>query len=223
MSSYVFMKILESAPHRYDRGLRILTRGRITDIYEQVAGLAASPGARILDIGCGTGGLALACAERGATVVGIDINAGMLEVARSKPLPANSGGSVEWVELGAVEIEDRFGEAAFDAVVSCLAFSELSRQEQGYVLKVIRSRLKVGGKLVVADEVPPTSAARRFWHRVARWPVAVVTYALTQATTRPVAGLVARVREAGFTEIEETRLWSGDFAIVCATRKQASP
>ena len=29
MSSYVFMKVLESTPQRYDRGLRILSRGRI--------------------------------------------------------------------------------------------------------------------------------------------------------------------------------------------------
>lgn len=218
MSSYVFMKFLESAPERYDRGIRLLTLGRIGDVYARVARLAASPGARVLDIGCGTGGLTLACAARGAAVVGIDINAGMLQVARSKPV----AGTVEWMELGAVEIEDRFGQAAFDAVVSCLAFSELSPHEQTYVLNVVRSRLKPGGKLVIADEVPPPTAAGRFWHRLTRWPLALITYVLTQATTRPVSELVTRVRDAGFTAVTETRLWSGDFAIVYATTERAA-
>lgn len=216
MSSYVFMKVLESAPRRYDRGIRLLTRGRIEDIYQLVARRAAAPGKRVLDIGCGTGGLSLTCAERGAAVIGIDINAGMLEVARSKRLRTDAGGSVEWIALGAAEIEDRFGEAQFDAIVSCLTFSELAPEEQSYVLTVARSRLKAGGKLVIADEVLPTTAPGRLWHRLRRWPLVIATYALTQATTRPVRSLVEIVENAGFSGVEEIRPWSGDFAVVCA-------
>lgn len=222
MSSYVFMKILESAPQRYDRGLRLLSAGRSEEIYRRVADLSAAPGRRILDIGCGTGGVALACAARGAVVVGIDVNAGMLEVARSKPLPTAAGGSVEWLELGAVEIEDRFGPDSFDAAVSCLCFSELSPQEQGYVLRVVHSRLKPGGRLVIADEVLPATPRGRCWYRLRRWPIAVVTYALTQTTTRPVAELAERVRAADFTDVEQTRPWSNDFAIVCARRREGT-
>jgi len=220
MSSYVFMKVLESAPDRYDLGIRMLSRGRIEKVYRRVAEIVASPWAQVLDIGCGTGGVALACAERGAAVTGIDINAGMLEVARAKPVPTNAGGSVDWVELGAVEIEDRFPEASFDAVVSCLAFSEFSPQEQTYVFKVIRSRLKPGGQLVIADEVLPPTVGGRISHRLMRWPLAVVTYFFTQTTTRPVEGLVERIEDAGLTVTEETRPWAGAFAIVAATKKE---
>ncbi len=66
MSSFVWMKFLESAPERYDLGIRMLTGGRIAEAYERIAALAAAPGKRILDIGCGTGGVSLACAARGA-------------------------------------------------------------------------------------------------------------------------------------------------------------
>ena len=41
-------------------------------------------GARILDAGCGVGGLSAALAERGASVVGIDISPNLLEVARDR-------------------------------------------------------------------------------------------------------------------------------------------
>ena len=61
MSSFVWMKLLESAPERYDRGIRMLTRGRIGEVYERIAQLVAAPGKRVLDIGCDTGGVALAC------------------------------------------------------------------------------------------------------------------------------------------------------------------
>ena len=101
MSSYVLMKILESTPTRYDRGIRLISRGTIGRVYERMAEIAAMPGARVLDLGCGTGGLSLACAALGASVVAIDKDPGMLEVAKGK----TGSGDVEWIELGAMEIE----------------------------------------------------------------------------------------------------------------------
>jgi ubiquinone/menaquinone biosynthesis C-methylase UbiE len=71
-------------------------------------------GQRVLDVACGTGIVARGAAERvGASgrVVGMDINEGMLETARS----ADVGGSVEWQAGDAAEIP--FGDGDFDAVV----------------------------------------------------------------------------------------------------------
>jgi ubiquinone/menaquinone biosynthesis C-methylase UbiE len=211
MSSFVWMKILESAPERYDRGIHMLTRGRIQDIYERIATAAAAPGKRILDIGCGTGGASLACAERGATVIGIDRDAGMLDVARTK---LAGPGNVEYFQLAAAEIEDRFAADSFDAVVSCLAMSEMSPDEQDYALRITWSRLVPGGLVVVADETMPDREFARLVFRLRRAPLVALTYLLTQTTTRPVEGLARRVKAAGFSDVKEERLWSGAFAIV---------
>ena len=215
------MKFLESAPERYDRGVELLSRGRIADVYERIAEYAASPGKRVLDVGCGTGGVSLACAARGAHVVAIDSNAGMLEIARAKPVPRGQGGDIEWIELGLAEVEDQFGEAHFDAIVSCLVFSELSPDERVYALDMARSRLVPGGRLVIADEALPSSRPRRLWYRMRQFPLAMVTYLLTQTSTRPVERLAETIRLAGFERVEETRLWGDTFVVVRAVRKDA--
>ena len=46
--------------------------------------LAAKPGERILDVGCGTGHLTAQIAATGAHVVGIDASSAMIEQAREK-------------------------------------------------------------------------------------------------------------------------------------------
>jgi len=217
VSSFVFMRVLESSARRYDRGIRLLSHGRIDEVYESLAVMVARPGIRILDVGCGTGGVAVACAVRGAEVVGIDRNADMLEVARSKNLPFGAKGTVEWLQLSAAEIEDRFEPSSFDAITGCLLFSELSPDEQTYTLAIALSRLRPGGDLVLADEVVPASAARRLIHHFARMPVVILTYLLTQTTTRAVRGLAEPLRAAGYVDVDEQRPWS-DFAIVRGRR-----
>jgi ubiquinone/menaquinone biosynthesis C-methylase UbiE len=220
VSSFVWMKFLESEPERYDRGIQLLSRGRIADIYERIADYAASPGKRVLDVGSGTGGVALACAARGAHVVAIDSNAGMLEVARAKPIPDGCVCDIEWLELGLAEIEDRFDEAALDAIVFCLVFSELSLDEQAYALDIARSRLKLGGRLVIADETLPASKLKRAWYRLRRLPLVAVTYVATQASTQPIEHLADRIRSAGFGQVEETRVLGDTFIIVQAARDE---
>jgi ubiquinone/menaquinone biosynthesis C-methylase UbiE len=63
---------------------------------------AIQPGESILDVACGTGVVTrLAAAQVGdaGRVVGLDFNAGMLEVARS--LPLTPGARIEWCEASA--------------------------------------------------------------------------------------------------------------------------
>jgi ubiquinone/menaquinone biosynthesis C-methylase UbiE len=217
MASYVFMRVLESSARRYDRGIRLLSRGRIHRVYEAVAERVASPGRRILDIGCGTGAVALACAARGAHVTAIDVNAGMLEVARSKKVVTLLGGRVEWIDLGLAEIEDRFGPDSFDGVTACLLLSELSADERSYLLTVAGSRLAPGGDLVVADEVVPASWPARVLYHLGRLPQAIAAHLVAQTTTRPVADLVEQLVDAGFIEVEEQRVLA-DFTVVHGRR-----
>lgn len=79
-----------------------------------VATLAA--GARVLDVACGTGVVARQAASRVGKqghVVGVDLNAGMLAMARMLPQP--SGASIEWKEGNATALP--FPEATFDVVL----------------------------------------------------------------------------------------------------------
>jgi hypothetical protein len=132
-----------------------------------------------------------------------------------RPPEASSGSnSAQW------RSRDRFPEDAFDAVASCLTFSELSPEEQSYVLKVLHSRMRPGGTIVIADEVFPRTRARRLWYRLGRLPVALLTFALTQTTTRPIQRLAKRLSEAGFVAVEEERLPSGAFSIVSGVKEE---
>lgn len=59
---------------------------------------AAQPGLRILDLGCGTGAHAVHFAERGCTVLGVDLSRGMIERAevRRRHLPAEIAERIEF-------------------------------------------------------------------------------------------------------------------------------
>jgi demethylmenaquinone methyltransferase/2-methoxy-6-polyprenyl-1,4-benzoquinol methylase/phosphoethanolamine N-methyltransferase len=75
----------------YDLFGRILSFGRDNAIRAQLIGLAApAPSEKVLDVGCGTGTLALAMKSRIGTgeVDGIDASAEMIEVANEKALKA---------------------------------------------------------------------------------------------------------------------------------------
>ena len=53
-------------------------------------------------------------------------------------------------EIAAVEISDRFPAAHFDVIASTLALSEMSEEEQAYVLASAWRFLRPGGRLVIA-------------------------------------------------------------------------
>ena len=84
MSTYIYMRILESAPLRYDRGIQLLSLGRVTTMYDAVARAAVGgiQAPHVLEIGCGTGILTQALLARCAQVTAIDLNPEMLDVAR---------------------------------------------------------------------------------------------------------------------------------------------
>ena len=70
MFSYIYMKILESSPARYDAGISWLSFGAADKIRAEIVERAVKPGDHVLDIGTGTGTMALLSAERGAKVIG---------------------------------------------------------------------------------------------------------------------------------------------------------
>ncbi|MHA1217311.1 MAG: corrinoid protein-associated methyltransferase CpaM [Candidatus Heimdallarchaeaceae archaeon] len=200
--SYVLMKILESAPYRYDKGIKILTLGNITKAYDRLT-QQVKKGDNILDVGCGTGMLTLHALIKGANVTGIDINTEMLEIARIRIENSDFKEDVNLLEMGVAEL-DNFDENEFDVIMSGLCFSELSNDELNYTLKFSKKILKQNSLLIIADEVKSNLFVFRFLNFLIRIPLVIVTYILTQTTTKAVKGLEEKVTRAGF-KIESIR------------------
>lgn len=97
-------------------------------------------GQRILDVACGTGVLARAAAERGAQVVGLDINDGMLAVARQKAPDIN------WQQGNAEDMP--FGDDRFDAVVS--QFGLMFFEDRPSAISEMIRVLRPGGRMSIA-------------------------------------------------------------------------
>jgi demethylmenaquinone methyltransferase/2-methoxy-6-polyprenyl-1,4-benzoquinol methylase len=197
------MKVLESAPDRYEWGIRLLTLGQVDRAYDRLVAHVQA-GQRVLDVGCGTGALTVRAAQRGATVRGIDVSARMLNLARQNVARSGYGEHVELVEMGVAEL-DREPERSRQAVMSGLCFSELTDGERAFALAQAYRILEPGGLVLVADEVVPQGVLRRILYAAVRWPLALLTYLLTQTTTHGVADLRRQVKEAGF-RVESYRL-----------------
>jgi ubiquinone/menaquinone biosynthesis C-methylase UbiE len=218
MSSYVFMKILESRPQRYDTGVAWISFGQAPRIKRRIVDDLVHPGMSVLDIGCGTGTLALMAAAKEARVTAFDVSPGMLAVARRKIDAAGFGNLIELREMG-VSGMDHFADGSVDLIVATLVFSELSPDEQRYVLDHSRRVLKTAGKIALADEVSSQTIPGRLLHAARRLPMLIVTYALTQASTRAVEDLEKKVDEAGLQIERAERTSLGSFLYLVAVKR----
>jgi demethylmenaquinone methyltransferase/2-methoxy-6-polyprenyl-1,4-benzoquinol methylase len=196
------MKILESAPKRYDKGIRILFLGKLDKVYDRLVS-PIQKGQKVLDIGCGTGALALRAAQKGAQVKGIDINPLMLEQAQKKAKSLGLEDRAEFKEKGVSELDEE-ETAAYDAVMSGLCFSELSEDEIHYALRQIKRILKEKGFLLIADEVLPQSIFRKVIHWLIKGPLFIFTYLFSQTSTRAIKDLPQKIADSGF-QIEKKR------------------
>jgi SAM-dependent methyltransferase len=114
------------------------------EFYQLLAGRGIGvPGQQILDLGTGVGFLAQKFAEQGAEVIGIDIDAGQLAVARQRARAA--GVSVDYRQAPAEETG--LQDASFDVVSAsqCWLYFDLERASR----EVIRL-LKPSGRLLTA-------------------------------------------------------------------------
>lgn len=139
MFSYIFMKILESRPQRYDWGIDFLTKGQAGTIKEHIVTNFVRSGMAILDVGCGTGDLAVRAARAGAFVTGVDISEGMLAVAQERVKKNGLENKVVLHHAGVVEIDSLFDEKSFDLITSTLVMSELYAEEREWALKELFS------------------------------------------------------------------------------------
>ena len=168
-------------------------RGQVRELRQRTATLARmQPGEAVLDVGCGTGTLAMEVARRvgrAGRVAGVD--PGTEQIARARAKAARRHVPIEF-QIGVIE-QLPFPDQTFDVVLSTLMMHHLPASLKRQGLAEIARVLKPGGRLVIADfkrKQERTGQAAHF-----------------HAGGSSMQDLAALVKEAGFEhlEIEEMR------------------
>jgi demethylmenaquinone methyltransferase/2-methoxy-6-polyprenyl-1,4-benzoquinol methylase len=210
---------------RYDLLNRLLSLG--TDLSWRRRALEIArlgDGARALDVGTGTGDFALALlarSPRSATVTGVDISAGMLEVAERRAGKAGLGPRYERL-IASVESLP-FADGVFDVAVAGFVIRNVGDIPMG--LREMRRVLRAGGRAVILDlHTPRNPTVRRFYRAYSslspRLAAAVggdpdayrYLPRSIEAFYDPEA-LAALLRNAGFSRVRFERLTFGVAAI----------
>jgi SAM-dependent methyltransferase len=109
--------------------------------------LRQSGGTRVLDAGCGTGRVAIELAARGFSVVGLDLDAAMLDTARTK------APELTWVQADLADASAHL-DSDFDAVVmagNVMIF--IGRGTEAAVVDQLAKRLVPGGLMVAGFQL----------------------------------------------------------------------
>ena len=115
----------------------------------------------VIDVGCGTGVLALLLAGRGHAVIGVDPAGAMLEVARAKPRAED----VRWVHGTAETLPALARPADLAVMTGNVAQVFLTDEELRSTLCAVSEALVPGGHLVFETRIPE----RRAWEDWAGW------------------------------------------------------
>jgi SAM-dependent methyltransferase len=114
------------------------------------------PGGRALELGVGTGRVALPLAARGVAVHGIDASQAMVAKLRAKP-----GGADLSVTIGDFAEVPVDGEFDLVYIVFNTFFALLTQEDQIRCARNVAARLRTGGRFVIEAFVPDLS---RFHH-----------------------------------------------------------
>jgi demethylmenaquinone methyltransferase/2-methoxy-6-polyprenyl-1,4-benzoquinol methylase len=209
---------------RYDLITRLLSFGRDQRWKARLIDAAGiEPGARVLDLACGTGDLALRAAATGAAVVGLDLTHSMIALARQKP----GAGRIRWTvgDMGALPV----AAASFTIVTTGYGLRNVPDLPQA--LAEIHRVLRPGGGLASLDFDRPESPALRVIYLAYLTMVGSTlgwvlhrdpdTYRYIPASIRryPGArGVVGLLEAAGFHDVRHVRVLGGLMAIHLARK-----
>jgi len=157
-SRFDFGQIAEAYDRWYD------TRaGRVYDLLERRAVSKAlppaEPGARLLDVGCGTGHWSAFFSKQGYAVTGIDITREMIGVARGKGIGQTS---FEVADAHALPFED----GCFD-VTAAITTLEFVRDAEAVLREMVRCTASPGGIVLlgVLNSLAAMNIKRRKAHK----------------------------------------------------------
>ena len=136
----------------YDRFSRYLESGA-RDFYER---LQVAPGGRLLDVGCGSGQLALIAAKDGLEVTGVDIARNLVERARARAQAEGLLARFEEADAEALPFEA----ASFDVVASVIGAMFAPRPD--LVAKELLRVCKPGGTIAMANWTPQGFVGQMF-------------------------------------------------------------
>lgn len=149
---------------RYDLKLWIASRGRERIFRERQLDLARiEAGDTVLDLGCGTGTLAIAAARRvgpGGAVHAVDPAEDLLARARKKARRA--GVAVEFTPAGGEALP--FADENFDVVLTSLVLHHLPHEQLRETVREIRRVLKPSGRALLVDIGGAQDPAKRTFH-----------------------------------------------------------
>ena len=117
---------------------------------------AVSAGQRVLDIGCGTGVVALTAARCGATVTGADLTPALLEVARYNAVLAGVAINFQEADVEALP----FSDASYDVVLS--QFGHMFGPRPAVAVAEMLRVLKPGGVIAFSTWPPELYVGRMF-------------------------------------------------------------
>lgn len=177
----------------------------------RVARLACvGPGMRVLDVATGTGAQPLAFADAGAEVIGVDLSASMLRIARLNA----RGRPVTFDEADARALP--FADETFDRACVSFGLHEIPAAVRGEALRELARVTKPDGRIVIVDYPLPAG-------RIARWFVyhLVRLYERDNYAEFVTSDLHAMIEVAGMTAVCDTRAavrWWRPFSTLIARR-----
>lgn len=180
----------------YDLTVNLMTFGQVRRLRQMTVDQAQlKAGEKVLDVGCGTGGVTIPARLRvgkNGMVAGIDPASDMIAIARQK---ANRSGLEIDFRVGVIESLP-FPEATFDAVTSSLMMHHLPEKLRVQGLAEIWRTLKPGGRILIVDMKRPNgSAFSRFFTSVILHHGHVLEFGLQDVP--------ALLRGAGFEDLEQ--------------------
>ena len=127
----------------------IVSRGIWKAVRESsMSGCPSRPGCRLLDVGCGSGQLALMAAKDGLEVTGVDIATNLVERARARAQAEGLRARFEEADAEALPFED----ASFDVVASLIGAMFAPRPD--LVAEELLRVCKPGGTIAMANWTP---------------------------------------------------------------------